>query len=957
MFDKFRDNFINFISSRMTVLFVVFTVLGAVMLYRLFDMQIVHGEETLGKFQLRTYKETQIPSTRGNIYDCNGELLAYNELAYKITIQDTFESGRNKNAVMNDTILRTIKMIESNGDSVVSDFNIIIGESGQYEFAVSETRLLRFLADVYGHPLITELGVKEKNATADEVMEYMARKFGIGERTDPDDSETFVPFKGFTKKEGLQLVTVRYAMSANSFQQYLTTTIATQVSDRTVAMIMENSSELEGIQVEEDTIRKYVNGTYFAHIIGYTGKISQEELAELNAGDEEGLGKDTYSLNDVVGKAGIEQYMERQLQGRKGTRSAYVNNVGKIVETINETAPEAGNDVYLSIDSKLQEVAYQVLEQRIAGVLYSKIINTKEYEQGNASASAIKVPIYDVYYALIQNGIIDISHFEQEDAKETEKAAHAAFLAKREAVYERLEKELFQDGIPYRELSKEYQVYETYIIQMLEKKGVLKTDSYDKNDATYIAWKTEETISMREFLEYAISMYWVDITKIEVDSQYSDSAEVYNSLCRYLFSCLDEDNAFSKRLYKYMLLEDRISPRQICYLLVEQDVVDADQEEWEQFESGPLTPYGFMMHLLKTLQITPAQLALDPCSGSCVITDVNTGKVKALVSYPSYDNNRLANGIDAEYYARLNEDLSTPMINYATQQKLAPGSTFKPVSATAGLVEGTVTTGSRVFCGGVFTKLLQDNPKCWKASGHGSLDVAEAITNSCNVFFYDVGYGLSLENDTYNEQKGVDILAKYADLYGLSEKSGVEIEESEPQVSDEYPVPTAIGHGNAAYTTVGLARYATTLANSGTCYELTLLDKVTDHNGNLLKEYKAQVRNTVEMPESYWDAIHRGMRGVITSKSYFQDFGVDVAGKTGTAQQVKSRPNHAAFIGYAPYEAPQIAIATRIAFGYASDYAVETSKEILAYYFELKDTDEVLTGTADTPVSAGLITD
>lgn len=960
VFERLRENFINLVSSRFFVLFVLFFGLGGLLLYRLFDMQIVNGEETLNKFQLMTFKETETPGTRGNIYDCNGKLLAYNELAYKITIQDTYDSGRNKNANMNGTILRTIQMIEQNKDQVINDFNIILGESGQYEFAVEGTRLSRFLADVYGHARINDLSVKEKTASAEEVMEYLARKFGVGARTNPDDSKSFVPFAGFTKKEALQVITVRYAMNANSFQQYISTTIATQVSDRTVSMVMENSQELEGIQVEEDTIRKYVDGVYLSHVIGYTGKISQEELTELNEelAQEDGEGtKDPYTLNDVVGKSGIEQYMEQQLQGKKGKRSAFVNNVGKIVEVLDETSPVAGNDVYLTIDSDLQEVAYRVLEQRVAGILYSKIINTKEYEQGDASASAIKVPIYDVYFALINNGIIDIRHFEEENAGETEKAVYDAFLLKKQDVYNRLEQELTQQAVPYQELSKEYQVYESYLVQMLEKAGVLKTDSYDKNDETYIAWKTDETISLKEFLEYAIAMNWVDITKIEVKSKYADSGEVYQSLQAYIYDSLDEDHAFFKKVYKYMLLEDRITPRQICLLLKEQDVISPTVEEWEQFQNGGVTPFGFLMNLIRTLQITPAQLALDPCSGSCVITDVNSGKVKALVSYPSYDNNRLANGIDAEYYARLNEDLSTPMIDYATQQKIAPGSTFKPVAATAGLMEGVIDTGTQYVCSGVFTRLPQDKPKCWKLNGHGALNVTGGITNSCNVFFYNVGYELSLEGDTYNEKKGIAALAKYADLYGLSSKSGIEIDESEPQVSDEYPVPTAIGHGNAAYTTVGLARYATTLANSGTCYELTLLDKVTDHNGKLLKEYGEEVRNTVDLPDSYWNAIHTGMRGVISSKSYFQDFGVNVAGKTGTAQQIKTRPNHAAFIGYAPYEAPQIAIATRIAFGYSSDYAVETSKEILAYYFDLKDEDEVLTGMADTPVSAGLITD
>ena len=106
-----------------------------------------------------------------------------------------------------------------------------------------------------------------------------------------------------------------------------------------------------------------------------------------------------------------------------------------------------------------------------------------------------------------------------------------------------------------------------------------------------------------------------------------------------------------------------------------------------------------MLEMVQTLQITPAQLALDPCSGSCVVTDVRTGEVLALVSYPGYDINKMANGVDAEYYAKLQADLSVPQWNMATQQKTAPGSTFKMVSATAAIEEGAVASiGETILC-------------------------------------------------------------------------------------------------------------------------------------------------------------------------------------------------------------------------------------------------------------------
>jgi penicillin-binding protein 2 len=212
-----------------------------------------------------------------------------------------------------------------------------------------------------------------------------------------------------------------------------------------------------------------------------------------------------------------------------------------------------------------------------------------------------------------------------------------------------------------------------------------------------------------------------------------------------------------------------------------------------------------------------------------------------------------------------------------------------------------------------------------------------------------VGYNLAFENGQYHEDKGISLLAKYADMYGLSEKSGVEVTEYEPDVSDEYPVHSAIGQGANSYTTVGLARYVATVANNGICNDLTLLDKMTDSEKDVLEEYAPKTRNIIDMPQSYWIAIHTGMRGVVQNKAYFSDLAVNVAGKTGTAEQTASRPSHALFVCFAPFENPEITIATRIPFGYSSDYAAQTTRDIIEYYYGLAEKEELITGTADDP--------
>ena len=141
----------------------------------------------------------------------------------------------------------------------------------------------------------------------------------------------------------------------------------------------------------------------------------------------------------MVGKAGIEQTMETYLQGVKGSETVYVNNLGKVIETKNLVEPIAGNDLYLTIDHDLQVATYNILEQKLAGILLSKIINVKEYRPPeNPSASQIKIPIDDVYYALFNNNIIDIHHFDNSDAGENEKAVLDAFNVKQTKVFDKL---------------------------------------------------------------------------------------------------------------------------------------------------------------------------------------------------------------------------------------------------------------------------------------------------------------------------------------------------------------------------------------------------------------------------------------------------------------------------------------------------------------------------------------
>jgi len=925
---KWKDYLLSLITTRVIYLIVIFAVLGGILVNRIFNLQIINGESYLNSFELKTKKEITIDATRGNIYDCNGVLLAYNELAYSVEIQDVFASGKTKNANLNDTILRAIAIIEENGDNVDSNFKIYVDDDNEYQYSVSGSSLSRFKADVYGEAYVDDMTYAQSSSTAEEMMAYLTGD-------DRYQVDTSLP-----KSTILKIVAIRYAMSANTYQKYIATTIATNISEKTVAVIMENSDILSGVSVTEDIIRVYPTGIYTSQIIGYTGKISSDELADFQAIDS------SYSASDIVGKTGIESSQESLLKGTKGSETVYVDTMGRIKSVENVVDSVAGNDIYLTIDSKLQESVYHILEQKLAGILLKKIVNQKEYiPDDKATSSNILIPIYDVYYQMINNDVINLDHISSENAQDNEKLLYQAYLSKKEAVLSKLYDELTSTRTVYKKMSIEWQNYENYVESILIDGGILVDTLIDKNDETYRTWAIDETISLGKYIEYCISQNWINTDKLNLTGDYSQASEIFEAILLYVDKKLSDDRTFDKMMYRYIIKTDMVNPRVICNILLEQGAVVLSEAELNSWLRGAISAYSFMITRIENLEITPAQLALDPYSASCVITDVNTGDVRALVTYPSYDNNYLANGADSEYLKKINNDLSKPLINYATQQKMAPGSTFKMVTSTAGLKEGIINIYSQITCLGKFTELAPDTHNCWIYPGrHGSINVTTALEKSCNYFYYTIGYKMSLdETGKYNSNLGIEKLAVYANMYGLGEKSGVEIEESMPTVSTAYSVPSAIGQGTNSFTTVGLARYVTAVANSGTVYNLTLLDKMTDRDGNVLKEFDASIYGTVELSDQEWNAIHSGMRAMAQTKSYLRALDITVAGKTGTAEQSKNKPNHALFVCYAPYENPEVTISVRIANGYTSDYAADTAKDVLKHYFNL---DTVVTGTA-----------
>ncbi len=558
MFNYVKNSLSKLIKSRLIVLVVLFALLAGILIQRLYTMQIINGEKYLTDFTMQIKKETTLKSTRGNIYDRDGNAVAYNKLAYNVTYEDvgSYDTTRERNLAMNGSLYQIMKVIEDGGDQVYTNYAIDIGSDGQYEFTREGFNLLRFRADIFGYADTEDLKTDERNCTAEEMMQTLSTKkwYGIdlSVYTEEELQEYGLP-SSFTKEEQLKLTALRSAVAQNSYQKYVTTTIAKDISKDTVAVIMENKDRYPGVDVEEDSIRVYEDGLYMAPLIGYTGQVSAEELEELNG--ENGNGQ--YSSSDIVGKSGLEKYFEKELRGQNGTKTVYVDNLGKVLKEDSEVAPQAGNDIHLTIDRNLQIAVYKILEQYIAGIVYNKIFDAEKFDKDSISSEDdILIPIYDVYYSLFENNVLDADHLASDDASDNEKRIYSEFQSREEEIFSEIRGQMTSSSATaYQDLSEEMQVYESFIVDdvLIEGTEVLDKDKIDTNDEMWTKWSNDGSVSLNEFLSYAISKNWIDITKVNSDTTYLDTSEITGALADYVTDYLSKSDAFSRQVYKYMI--------------------------------------------------------------------------------------------------------------------------------------------------------------------------------------------------------------------------------------------------------------------------------------------------------------------------------------------------------------------------------------------------------------------
>ena len=365
----------------------------------------------------------------------------------------------------------------------------------------------------------------------------------------------------------------------------------------------------------------------------------------------------------------------------------------------------------------------------------------------------------------------------------------------------------------------------------------------------------------------------------------------------------------------------------------------------------------------------------DAKAGSCVVMNVNTGEILAMANYPNYTPSEFVGGISNENWAKYRDDEAKPLVDRAIQNSYSPGSTFKMITAIAGLESGAINLNTKINDVGQYKKYKDYQPKCWIFSdygrGHGWLNVSGAIEKSCNYFFYETA-----------DRMGIDNLVKYAKYFGLGGKTGIELpgETSGVLSSKEtkqklYPneawgpgdtLQSAIGQLYNEFSPVQMARYISMLANGGHKIDVSIVKTIRKADGteasrdeinqfvNAKLGLQEEETEDISINQDYLNAILQGMKSVTTDTEgtayvRFKDFNISVGGKTGSAEAPNNQV-HAWFVGFAPFENPEIAIVVMVENGGHGNYTAEVVRDIMAEYFGMntQNVEENMTATPYT---------
>ena len=897
--DTLKERLGELLRNRLFVLLAAAAVIFMILVGRLFYMQIVNGEEADASLTSSVTREVTIPAARGNIYDRYGRPLAVNEAAFSVEIDDSITVDYED---ADAEAVSLYKKLIKNGYVVGDDLPIT--KDAPYEFTISSDELEEWKTNI-------GLTKKQMNYTAEETLNYLYERFGI---TDAD----------MTEEEKRALVSL--GININDKNIMITNLIMT---------IESNGGEI----VDELPISQE-QPYYFLlededEILSWKSSVSMSE-EELDYDAEE-------SMQYLIELFGIPENISPSMQRKVAAvrYSLYLQRYKKYQPVT--VAREINDEVIAAVEENLDKfpgVSVETESMRVYedGAIFSNIIGyirqisdteLQEYsEYGYTSGDIVGKTGIEKVMELELNG---------QDGK--------------------MLVEVDNMGRKISTLETEAPVSGDDVFLTIDKELQISAYNYLK-DALADAIITRLTSELEKDVPLTLKQLFtsmIDSNNISV-TEVMKAEDGYQKVLKDIILAHDpdidvtdsEDKTEAKQVLTNAVDNGTISYTTLIYVMIEQGVITADDNYKARIASGELTPFNVIIEKLESGDLEPAETGLEPCTGSVVVSDVNSGEVLALVTYPSYDNNELVNTFNNEYYNKLLEDPTTPLVNRPLMQKKAPGSTLKMITAIAGLETGVITPDTQIRDKGVFKDAGTPYANCLiyslNGSTHGYVDVSHALEVSCNYFFYEVGYQLGNDTENPRSLKGITILDEYYDAFGLNSPTGVEIGESAPSMASpsykeevikwQNPEATssqtawtsgdtiraAIGQSVNSFSAASMNKYVATLANGGTRYKMHLLDKVKSSDGTVTEEVEETVENVLEIAPENLEAVYEGMLLVTqgskgTLRNVFKDFPIDVAAKSGTAEENKNLSSHVWFVGFAPYDDPQIAVTVMIPFG------------------------------------------
>ncbi len=918
--DTFKERLGELLRNRLFVMLAAVAVIFIILVGRLFYMQIVNGEEADASLTSSVTREVTIPAARGNIYDRYGRPLAVNEAAFSVEIDDSITVDYEDPDA--EAVSLYNKLIK-NGYVVGDDLPITKGSSP--EFTISSDDLEQWKTNI-------GLSRKQMNYTAEETLAYLYDRFGI---TDSDMSED--------EKRAL----VSLGINIDDKNIMITNLILT--------------IEANGGEIVDELPISGEQPYYFIiededEILSWKKDVSMEK-EELDYNAEE-------SMDYLIDLFGIPQNLAPSMQRKLAAvrYSLYLQRYKKYQPVT--VSREINDNVIAAVEENLDKfpgVSIETESMRVYdnGEIFSNIIGyirqisdaeLQEYSEYGYSSGDI----------IGKTGIEKVMEL-QLNGKDGKMLVEVDNLGRKISTLETEAPESGQDV--FLTIDKELQISAyNYLKQELANAIITRLTSELEKDVP---------VTLKQLFVSMIDSNNISVTDI------MKSEDGYQKTLKDMILAYDadidvtdtEDKTAAKQVLTNAVDSGSISYTTLIYVMIEQGVITADDNYKARIASGELTPFNVIIEKLQSGDLEPAETGLEPCTGSVVVSDVNSGEVLALVTYPSYDNNELVNTFNNEYYNKLLEDPATPLVNRPLMQKKAPGSTLKMVTAIAGLETGVITPDTQIRDMGVFKDAGTPYANCLiyslNGSTHGYVDVSHALEVSCNYFFYDVGYMLGGETDNPRSLKGITILDEYYDAFGLNSPTGVEIGESAPSMASpsykeevikwQNPEATssqiawtsgdtiraAIGQSVNSFSAASMNKYVATLANGGTRYKMHLLDKVKSADGTVTEEVEETVENVLEIAPENLEAVYEGMLLVTqgskgTLRNVFRDFPIDVAAKSGTAEENKNLSSHVWFVGFAPYDDPQIAVTVMIPFGdVTGSPAAVVAKNVIDEYMGL----------------------